>query len=247
MPAATGVRPVINSAAAGAALARGRGRALRPDGRHRHQPPWPARRSDLGDEAIAAARSRHADVASRLGRRRQLRRTRGSCGCFATGHGADQRTQRRSLANSAGIALGADYALRPHPAGPCALWRRSARRTRRGISARSPIRRRRSSRLRDLAPGDAVGYNATLTADRPMRVGDGLARLCRRFPALLGRARVPCSMTIARLPIARQGFDGHGRRRLQRCTDTQRRRLARRSVSTCRMLRSKPACRNMNC
>lgn len=75
---------------------------------------------------------------------------------------------RKSLANSAGIALGADYHFDL---------------TRPGLSLYGGIQRKqleerirqvaypeaRVLQVRDLQPGDKVGYNATFTADRPMR------------------------------------------------------------------------------
>ena len=75
---------------------------------------------------------------------------------------------RKSLANSAGIALGADYHFDL---------------TRPGLSLYGGIQRKqleerirqvaypeaRVLQVRDLQPGDKVGYNATFTADRAMR------------------------------------------------------------------------------
>ena len=75
---------------------------------------------------------------------------------------------RRSLANSAGIALGRDYAFDM---------------TRPGLSLYGGVPRPELAehirqvahpqaavlQLRDLSPGDSVGYNATFTAERPMR------------------------------------------------------------------------------
>lgn len=78
--------------------------------------------------------------------------------------------RRRSLASSAGIALGPDYAFDV---------------TRPGLSLYGGIPRPELAdeirqvatievaliQCRALSPGDAVGYNATFTADRPMRAG----------------------------------------------------------------------------
>lgn len=78
--------------------------------------------------------------------------------------------RRRSFANSAGIALGRDYAFDL---------------TRPGLSLYGGIPRTELAKeirqvayphaailqLRQLLPGDSVGYNATFTADMPMRVG----------------------------------------------------------------------------
>jgi alanine racemase len=76
--------------------------------------------------------------------------------------------RRRSLANSAGVALGPRYAFDL---------------TRPGLSLYGGVPRPELAseirqvaypqaavlQLRDLAPGDSVGYNATYTADRPLR------------------------------------------------------------------------------
>jgi alanine racemase len=76
--------------------------------------------------------------------------------------------RRRSLANSAGIALGRDFAFDM---------------TRPGLSLYGGVPRRELAadirqvahpqaavlQLRELSPGDKVGYNATFTAERPMR------------------------------------------------------------------------------
>lgn len=78
--------------------------------------------------------------------------------------------RRRSLANSAGIGLGADYAFEL---------------TRPGISLYGGVQRAEMAghirqvatpqaailQVRELRPGDTVGYNATFTATTPMRAG----------------------------------------------------------------------------
>lgn len=78
--------------------------------------------------------------------------------------------RRRSLANSAGIALGRDYAFDL---------------TRPGLSLYGGVPREELAssirqvaypeaaiiQVRDLQAGDSVGYNAVFTAERPMRVG----------------------------------------------------------------------------
>jgi len=106
--------------------------------------------------------------------------------------------RRRSLANSAGIALGAGYAYDQ---------------TRPGLSLYGGIPRPELAaeirqvahpqaavlQLRDLSPGDSVGYNATFTADRPMRAAtvslgyaDGFLRCWAGRGALrLGEALLP--------------------------------------------------------
>jgi alanine racemase len=110
--------------------------------------------------------------------------------------------RRRSLANSAGIALGRAYAFDL---------------TRPGLSLYGGVPRRELAgeirqvahpqavvlQLRDLSPGDHVGYGATFTADRPMRAatvslgyadgflrcwaGRGALRLGETLLPLLGR------------------------------------------------------------
>ena len=110
--------------------------------------------------------------------------------------------RRRSLANSAAIALGPGYAYD---------------RTRPGLALYGGVPRPELAaeirqvahpqaavlQLRDLAPGDSVGYNATFTAERPMRVatvslgyadgflrcwaGRGALRLGEELLPLLGR------------------------------------------------------------
>ena len=106
--------------------------------------------------------------------------------------------RRRSLANSAGIALGTGYAYDQ---------------TRPGLSLYGGIPRPELAteirqvahpqaavlQLRDLSPGDSVGYNATFTADRPMRAAtvslgyaDGFLRCWAGRGALrLGEALLP--------------------------------------------------------
>jgi len=106
--------------------------------------------------------------------------------------------RRRSLANSAGIALGPAYAFDF---------------TRPGLSLYGGVPRRELAdeirqvahpqaavlQLRDLSPGDCVGYGATFTADRPMRVAtvslgyaDGFLRCWAGRGALrLGEALLP--------------------------------------------------------
>ncbi len=106
--------------------------------------------------------------------------------------------RRLSLANSAGIALGSDYHFDQ---------------TRPGLSLYGGVPRPDLAdeirqvahpqaaiiQLRDLAPGDSVGYNATFTADRPMRAGvvslgyaDGFLRCWGGQGALRhGEARLP--------------------------------------------------------
>lgn len=78
--------------------------------------------------------------------------------------------ERLSLANSAGIALGEDYAFdltRPglslYGGVPRAELAESIRPV---VAPQAAI-----LQVRELKPGDSVGYNATFTADRPIRAG----------------------------------------------------------------------------
>ena len=76
--------------------------------------------------------------------------------------------RRRSLANSAGIALGPTYAFdvtRPGLALYGGIPRGElAPHIRQVVGLQAQV-----IQLRELSPGDAVGYNATFVADRPMR------------------------------------------------------------------------------
>ena len=76
--------------------------------------------------------------------------------------------RRRSLANSAGIALGPDYAFdltRPGLALYGGVPRAELADTIRQVAHPQAA----VLQLRDLSPGDSVGYNATFTAERPLR------------------------------------------------------------------------------
>ena len=106
--------------------------------------------------------------------------------------------RRASLANSAGIALGSSYhgdLTRPgialYGGVPCAALGSHIR----------PVARPEAQviQVRDLQPGDSVGYNATFTATVPMRVGvigigyaDGYLRCWSgKGKMLAGDARLP--------------------------------------------------------
>jgi alanine racemase len=76
--------------------------------------------------------------------------------------------KRRSLANSAGIALGVGYAFdltRPGLALYGGVPRPELAETQRQVAYPQAA----VLQLRDLSPGDSVGYNAVFTADRPLR------------------------------------------------------------------------------
>lgn len=76
--------------------------------------------------------------------------------------------RRRSLANSAGIALGADYAFDLTRPG-LALYGGVPRPELQGAIRPVAYPQTAVLQLRALSPGDSVGYNALFTADRPMR------------------------------------------------------------------------------
>ena len=77
--------------------------------------------------------------------------------------------RRYSLANSAGIALGADYHADLTRPG-IALYGGVVRRELAGLVQRVAWPEAAVLQLRDLAPGDAVGYNAIFVAPRAMRL-----------------------------------------------------------------------------
>ena len=75
---------------------------------------------------------------------------------------------RHSLANSAGIALGADYSFDLTRPG-LALYGGVPRAELAGAIRQVVFPETVVIQLRDLSPGDTVGYNATFTAPQPMR------------------------------------------------------------------------------
>ena len=76
--------------------------------------------------------------------------------------------RRRSLANSAGIALGEGYAFDLTRPG-LALYGGVPRAELAGEIRQVAHPQAAVLQVRDLSPGDSVGYNATFTADRPLR------------------------------------------------------------------------------
>jgi alanine racemase len=127
--------------------------------------------------------------------------------------------KRRSLANSAGICLGPDYAFdltRPGIALYGGVPRREAERSiRQVVRVEAQVVQRRS-----VGAGDAVGYNATWTADGPAELavvnlgyadgylrafsGRGRARIGEAFAPVVGRVsmdltavRVDCAPDVA--------------------------------------------------
>ncbi|MBM0168718.1 alanine racemase [Altererythrobacter sp. C41] len=151
--------------------------------------------ADIGDPAIAAldvdlliSHLASADEDSPLNAR-QLARFRTVC--------AEIPAQRRSLANSAGIALGPDFAFdltRPGIALYGGVPRGELASTIRQVAYPQAA----VIQVRELAAGDGVGYNAAFTAAEAMRAGvvslgyaDGFLRC--RGPGVLrrGEARLP--------------------------------------------------------
>jgi alanine racemase len=106
--------------------------------------------------------------------------------------------RRRSLANSAGIALGRDYAFDLTRPG-LALYGGVPRAELAGAIRQVAHPQAAVLQLRELSPGDSVGYNATFTADRPLRAAtvslgyaDGFLRCWSGRGALrLGEAVLP--------------------------------------------------------
>ena len=151
--------------------------------------------ADIGDPAIAAlnvdlliSHLASADEDSPLNAHQLA--------CFRTVC-ATIPAQRRSLANSAGIALGPDFAFdltRPGIALYGGVPRCELASTIRQVAYPQAA----VIQVRELAPGDGVGYNATFTAKRAMRAGvvslgyaDGFLR-CRGLSALrCGEAHLP--------------------------------------------------------
>lgn len=98
--------------------------------------------------------------------------------------------RRRSLANSAGIALGPDFAFDLTRPG-IALYGGVPRGELAGAVRQVAFPQVAVIQVRDLSPGDSVGYNATFTAERAMRAGvvslgyaDGFLRCRGRRGAL---------------------------------------------------------------
>lgn len=129
--------------------------------------------------------------------------------------------RRASLANSAGIALGSGYhgdLTRPgialYGGVPCAALQPHVRQVARPEA--------QIIQVRDLLPGDSVGYNATFTAATPMRIGvvglgyaDGYLRCWSGKGAMLADGarlpvlgRVSMDMTVIDLAAAPEVGEG---------------------------------------
>jgi alanine racemase len=162
---AVGVRPVINSVPQARLWLEGGGGPcdlMVDTGINRLGLP----ESDLGDPAIAALEvhtlmshlaSADEDVAPN---ERQRALFTATCGRVSA--------RRLSLANSAGIGLGPDYAFDLTRPG-LALYGGVPRRELAGVIRQVAFPQAQVLQLRDLSPGDSVGYNALFTADKPMR------------------------------------------------------------------------------
>ena len=112
------------------------------------------------------------------------------------------KARRQSLANSAGICLGPDYAFGLTRPG-IALYGGVPRREAEGHIRQVARVEARIVQRRRIGPGDSVGYNATFTADRPHELailnigyadgylrgfsGTGRARIGDRFAPVIGR------------------------------------------------------------
>ncbi len=120
----------------------------------------------VSDPAIAALEidTLHSHLASADEHSPQNERQRALFAAIAP----EVQARRRSLANSAGIALGPDYAFDLTRPG-LALYG-GVPRTEMAAHIRPVVRlQAQIIQLRDLSPGDLVGYNATFVAERPMR------------------------------------------------------------------------------
>lgn len=124
--------------------------------------------ADIGDPAIAAleidllmSHLASADEDSALNAR-QLDRFRTAC--------AGIPARRRSLANSAGIALGPDFAFDLTRPG-ISLYGGVPRGELGGVIRQVAFPQAAVLQVRELSTGDSVGYNATFTAREAMRAG----------------------------------------------------------------------------
>lgn len=152
--------------------------------------------ADLGDPALPAlevdvlmSHLASADEESALNAR-QLERFRTACAAIPA--------RRHSLANSAGIALGPDFAFDLTRPG-LSLYGGVPRGELAGVIRQVAFPQATVIQVRELSPGESVGYNATFTAREAMRVGvislgyaDGFLR-CRgpRGALHCGEARLP--------------------------------------------------------
>ncbi|WP_374405658.1 alanine racemase [Pelagerythrobacter sp.] len=192
---AAGIKPVVNSveqARRWAEAGGGRCDLMVDTGINRLGVPLAA----IGDSAIAAldvdilmSHLASADEDSALNAA-QLERFRAACAAIPS--------RRRSLANSAGIALGPDFAFDLTRPG-LSLYGGVPRGELAGTIRQVAFPQAAVIQVRDLSPGDSAGYNATFTAHAPMRAGvvslgyaDGFLRARGPGGALRhGDARLP--------------------------------------------------------
>ncbi len=192
---AVGVKPVLNSVAQARLWTEaggGRCDLMVDTGINRLGVPL----ADIGDPAIAAleidvlmSHLASADEDSALNAV-QLARFHGVCEAVPA--------RRRGLANSAGIALGPDFAFDLTRPG-LSLYGGVPRGELAGEIRQVAFPQAAVIQVRQLAPGDSVGYNATFTARSPMRAGvvslgyaDGFLRSRGPGGALRhGAARLP--------------------------------------------------------
>ena len=129
--------------------------------------------------------------------------------------------KRYSLANSAGIALGPDYQADLTRPG-LALYGGVPRAELVDVIRQVAFPQAAILQVRELAAGDAVGYNATFVAPRPMRVGvlalgyadgylrcwSGMGRFHRQGAELRSLGRVSMDMTVIDLSAAPDAGEG---------------------------------------
>lgn len=175
--------------------------------------------ADIGDPAVAALEvdllMSHLASADEDGSSsgQQLERFRAVCAMVPA--------RRRSLANSAGIALGPDFAFDLTRPG-IALYGGVPREELAGAVRPVAFPQAAVIQVRDLSPGDSVGYNATFTAREAIRAGvvslgyaDGFLR-CRGARGALhcGDVRLPLlgkvSMDMVVVDLAAAPHVGEG-------------------------------------
>ena len=117
-----------------------------------------------------------------------------------------------SLANSAGIALGAEYHFNLTRPG-LALYGGVTGRHYPATIAQVVFPQAAVLQMRDLNPGDQVGYNAQFTAPRPMRVATVSLGYADGFLRSWG-GRAHCSIRARIAAPAGPRFDGYGGGRL---------------------------------
>ena len=200
----------------------------------------------LGDPALARARDRHAACRTSPRPTRTSRRTRCSWRASREACARDPARAAAASPTAPGSRSGAGLSRSTSPA---RAWRSTA-------ACRAPNWRR----IRQVAPRRprscrcAISRRATASATTPTFIAPradarrrGLARLCRRLPALLVGHGGVLLYEASRAAAARPGLDGHGGGRSRRRARRARRRLARSAATTCPPRPRAAACRNTNC